>query len=67
MSFLTYDTADDIIFSLEIKEKLLFPETDFWHDNYLNLIFTGFYIIFIMENTYFLLLISHKYFTRKNN
>ena len=59
--------ADDIISSLEIVEKLLFPETDFWHDSYLNLIFTGFYIIFIMENTYFLLLISHKYFTSKNN
>ena len=36
VSFLTYDTADDIITSLEIIEKLLFPETDFWHDNYLN-------------------------------
>ena len=36
MSFLTYDTADDIITSLEIIEKLLFPGTDFWHDNYLN-------------------------------
>ena len=36
MSFLTYDTADDVISSLEIIEKLLFPETDFWHDNYLN-------------------------------
>ena len=35
MSFLTYNTADDIITSLEIIEKLLFPETDFWHDNYL--------------------------------
>ena len=35
VSFLTYDTTDDIISSLEIKEKLLFPETDFWHDNYL--------------------------------
>ena len=35
MSFLTYDTADDIISSLEIIEKLLFPVTDFWHDNYL--------------------------------
>ena len=35
MSFLTHDTADDIITSLEIIEKLLFPETDFWHDNYL--------------------------------
>ena len=35
MSFLAYDTADDIISSLEIIEKLLFPETDFWHDNYL--------------------------------
>ena len=35
-SFLTYDTADDIITSLEIIEKLLIPETDFWHDNYLN-------------------------------
>ena len=67
MSFLTYDTADDIISGLEIIEKLLFPETDFLHDNYLNLIFTGFYIIFTMENTYYLLLISHKYFTRKNN
>ena len=42
MSFLTYDTADDIILSLEIIEKLFFPETDFWHDNYPNLIFTGF-------------------------
>ena len=30
VSFLTYDTADDIITSLEIIEKLLFPETDFW-------------------------------------
>ena len=29
VSFLTYDTADDIITSLEIIEKLLFPETDF--------------------------------------
>ena len=29
--------------------------------------FTGFYIIFVMNNTYFLLLISHKYFTRKDN
>ena len=28
--------ADDIITSLEIIEKLLFPETDFWHGNYLN-------------------------------
>ena len=36
MSFLTYDTADDIITSLEIIEKLLFPETDFWRNNYLN-------------------------------
>ena len=27
--------ADDIITSLEIIEKLLFPETDFCHDNYL--------------------------------
>ena len=27
--------ADDIITSLEIIEKLLFPETDFWHDNYI--------------------------------
>ena len=27
----------DIIFSLEIIEKLLLPETDFWHDNYLNI------------------------------
>ena len=36
MSFLTYDTADDIITSLEIIEKLLFPETDFWRDNYFN-------------------------------
>ena len=35
VSFLTYDTADDIITSLEIIEKLLFPETDFWRDNYL--------------------------------
>ena len=35
MSFLTYDTADDIISNLEIIEKLLFPEADFWHDNYL--------------------------------
>ena len=31
--------ADDIISSLKIIEKLLFPETDFWHDNYLNRIF----------------------------
>ena len=37
MFFLTYDTADDIILSLEIIEKLLFPETDFWHDDYLKL------------------------------
>ena len=37
MSFLTYDTADDIITSLEIIEKLLFPETDFWRNNYLNI------------------------------
>ena len=36
MSFLTYDTADDIITSLEIIEKLLFPETNFWCNNYLN-------------------------------
>ena len=35
VSFLTYDTADVIISSLEIIEKLLFPETHFWHDNYL--------------------------------
>ena len=35
MSFFTYDTADDIITSLEIIEKLLFPETDFWRNNYL--------------------------------
>ena len=35
VSFLTHDTADDIITSLEIIEKLLFPETDFWRDNYL--------------------------------
>ena len=35
VSFLTYDTADDINSSLEIIEKLLFPETDFWRDNYL--------------------------------
>ena len=32
MSFHTYDTSDDIILSFEIKEKLLFPETVFWHD-----------------------------------
>ena len=38
MSFLTYDTADHIISSLEIIEKLFFPETDFWHDNYLKLL-----------------------------
>ena len=36
VSFLTYDTADDIITSFEIIEKLLFPETDFWRNNYLN-------------------------------
>ena len=35
VSFLTYGTADDIIISLEITEKLLFPETDFWRNNYL--------------------------------
>ena len=35
VSFLTYDTADDVISSHEIIEKLIFPETDFWHDNYL--------------------------------
>ena len=35
VSLLTYDTADDIITSLEIIEKLLFPETDFWYNNYL--------------------------------
>ena len=29
--------ADDIITSLEIIEKLLFPETDFWRNNNLNL------------------------------
>ena len=28
--------SDDIITSLEIIEKLLFPETDFWRNNYLN-------------------------------
>ena len=33
VSFLTYNTADDIITSLEIIEKLLFPETDFWRNN----------------------------------
>ena len=33
VSFLTYDTADDIITSLEIIEKLIFPETDFWRHN----------------------------------
>ena len=38
VSFLTYDTADDIITSLEIIEKLLIPETDFWHDNYLKIL-----------------------------
>ena len=27
--------ADDIITSLEIIEKLLFPETNFWRNNYL--------------------------------
>ena len=27
--------ADDMITSLEIIEELLFPETDFRHDNYL--------------------------------
>ena len=37
MFFLTYDTTDDIISSLEIIEKLLFLETDFWHDNYLKI------------------------------
>ena len=36
VSFLTYDTADDIIASLEIIEKLFFPETDLWRNNYLN-------------------------------
>ena len=41
MYFLTYDTADDIISSLEIIEKLLFPETDFWHDNYLKVFYVG--------------------------
>ena len=41
MSFLTYDTADDIITSLEIIEKLLFPETEFWRDNYLKQNFFG--------------------------
>ena len=30
--------AHDIISSLEIIEKLLFPETDFWLDNYLKTI-----------------------------
>ena len=29
--------ADDIITRLEITEKLLFPETDFWRNNYLNI------------------------------
>ena len=33
MSFLTYDKADDIITSLEIIEKLLFTEIDFWRNN----------------------------------
>ena len=33
--FPSYDMADDIITSLEIIEKLLFPETDFWRNNYL--------------------------------
>ena len=32
MSFLIFDAADDIITILEIIEKLIFPETDFWHD-----------------------------------
>ena len=35
--------ADDIITSLEIIEKLLFPETDSWHDNYLNKKIVKFY------------------------
>ena len=38
VSFLTYDTANDIIASLEIIEKLLFPETDFWRNNYLKVV-----------------------------
>ena len=29
--------ADDIITSLEIIEKLIFPETDFWRSNYLKI------------------------------
>ena len=41
VSFLTYDTADDIIASLEIIEKLLFPETDFWRNNYLKVVDPG--------------------------
>ena len=32
--------ADDIITSLEIIEKLLFPETDFWRDKYLKCLST---------------------------
>ena len=35
--FRSVNTADDIITSLEIIEKLLFPETDFWRNNYLKL------------------------------
>ena len=51
MSFLTYDTADDIIFSLEIIEKLLFPETDFWHDNYLKADRTLSKLLFLFQQT----------------
>ena len=32
--------ADDIYTSLEIIEKLLFPQTDFWRNNYLKVAVT---------------------------
>ena len=52
MSLLTYYMADDIITSLEIIEKLLFPETDFWHDNYLKHFFKFYFSIdFILKNS----------------
>ena len=47
VSLLTYDTADDIITSLEIIEKLLFPETDFWRNNYLKYISLDLRIFFL--------------------
>ena len=44
--------AGDIISSLEIIEKLLFPETDFWHDNYLNKEKLSVILYFIINDTF---------------